>query len=129
MQGGFDECLPSVAPRAEVGGKPPVGDHGDLWRLAWRSEVTSNSVKLEASATSRPLRMTRTATLRGSVLVLQYDLENLSDKPVEWLWSAHPLFAVSAGDRIILPKRITTAVVEGSLAGDFTQGAATSSGS
>lgn len=120
--GGFDECLPSVASCSAIGEEAAVADHGDLWRVSWQSEVTADMVRLSADASSRPLRMTRTATLRGSVVVLEYQIENLSDGPVRWLWSAHPLFAISTGDRIILPREIIAATVEGSMAGDFTRG-------
>ncbi|SEG72514.1 protein of unknown function [Bryocella elongata] len=120
--GGFDECLPSVAACDAVGEEAAVPDHGDLWRVPWRSEVSGDTVRLMAEASSRPLRMTRTARLSSSILVLEYHIENLSDQPVTWLWSAHPLFAVEAGDRIILPREIATVTVEGSMAGDFTRG-------
>lgn len=120
--GGFDECLPSVAACEAMGQEPPVADHGDLWRLAWEAEVTREMVRMQVDAVSRPLRLTRTATFRGRALVLRYDLQNLSERAVPWLWSAHPLFKVSSGDRILLPDAVRAATVEGSCAGDFTEG-------
>ena len=116
--GGFDECLPSVAACESIAGQDPVPDHGDLWRLNWHAESQHGTVTLYADATSRPLRLTRKATLQGSSLILDYDLLNLSDSPASWLWSAHPLLQVDAGDRIVLPKSVERVSVEYS-AGDL----------
>ena len=120
--GGFDECLPSVAACEAMGQESPVADHGDLWRLAWEAEATREMVRMQVDAVSRPLRLIRTATFRGRALVLRYELYNLSGRTVPWLWSAHPLFKISPGDRILLPDAVRAVTVEGSCAGDFTKG-------
>jgi hypothetical protein len=116
--GGFDECLPSVAASEGSSGQNPVPDHGDLWRLNWHVESHPDAVTLSAEAESRPLRLTRRANLRGASLILDYDLLNLSDSTTSWLWSAHPLLRVQAGDRIVLPKSVDQVWVEYS-AGDL----------
>jgi hypothetical protein len=110
--GGFDECLPSVSSCDSIAGEAPVPDHGDLWRINWNVESQDEDIVLRADATSRPLSLTRRATLQQSSLVLEYDLFNPSDSPTTWLWSAHPLFRVDAGDRIFLPSEIEEVTVE-----------------
>lgn len=45
-------------------------------------------------------------------MVLDYDLQNLSDKPTNWLWSAHPLLQVDAGDLVVLPDEVDQVTVE-----------------
>lgn len=110
--GGFDECLPSIASCESLAGLPAVADHGDLWRQPWQAESNDEAIVLHADATSRPLRLTRRATLEGAALVLDYDLVNLSNEPTQWLWSAHPLLHVAAGDRIVLPEEIKRVSVE-----------------
>lgn len=119
--GGFDECLPSVAACEGSSGQNPVPDHGDLWRLNWHVESHHDTVTLSAEAESRPLRLTRRASLRGESLILDYDLLNLSDSTTSWLWSAHPLLRVQARDRIVLPKSVAQVSVEYS-AGDLFPG-------
>jgi hypothetical protein len=109
--GGFDECLPSVASCGSIAGEAPVPDHGDLWRMNWNVNSHDESVVLQADAASRPLSLTRRATVRESSLVLEYELLNLSDSPTTWLWSAHPLLRVDAGDRIVLPSEIEEVTV------------------
>jgi hypothetical protein len=110
--GGFDDCLPSVSSCESVEGEPAVPDHGDLWRVRWLVDSQEDSVVLHADARSRPLRLTRRAALVGSSLVLDYDLQNLSDTPTNWLWSAHPLLQVDAGDHVVLPDEVDQVVVE-----------------
>ncbi|WP_353071184.1 hypothetical protein [Tunturiibacter gelidiferens] len=114
--GGFDECLPSVASCESIACEAPVPDHGDLWRINWNVDSHDEGIVLHADATSRPLSLTRRATLQESSLVLEYDLFNPSDSPTTWLWSAHPLLRVDAGDRIVLPSEIEEVTVEYSAA-------------
>jgi len=116
--GGFDECLPSVATCDSIADEPPVPDHGDLWRSKWHVDSRGSAIVLRGEAVSRPLRLTRRATLDSSSLVLEYDLVNLSDTPATWLWSAHPLLKVDSGDRIVLPHEIESLTVSYS-AGDL----------
>jgi len=117
---GWDECLPSVA-ACEVptdSGLASVPDHGDFWQVPW--EVVSQSgIELEMSANgfSLPLRFSRTLRLDGNRLRVAYALRNLSSESVEYIWSAHPLFAVEQGDRIVLPDSVREVTVEGSAQG------------
>jgi len=110
--GGFDECLPSVSACGSIGREARVPDHGDLWSQPWTVEATHDSLLLQADASSRPLRLTRRATLDRDTLLLDYEVVNTSAIPATWLWSAHPLLQVEAGDRIILPPEITEVDVE-----------------
>jgi galactose mutarotase-like enzyme len=50
----------------------------------------------------------------GGRLDLDYTLTNTGPSPVPWSWAAHPLFAVQAGDRIVLPNSIHSLRLEGS---------------
>lgn len=120
---GWDECLPSVA-ACEVAFDDDIAqipDHGDLWRVAWtegNGESNGNSIALRAACFSLPLELERKLTLsetkRGFRLSSEYTLTNVGMAPVPWSWAAHPLFAVAAGDRIVLPATIETLRLEGS---------------
>jgi hypothetical protein len=110
--GGFDECLPSVSSCEGVTRESAVPDHGDLWRVRWQVDSQEDGIVLHADARSRPLRLTRRAALEGSCLVLDYDLQNLSDTSTNWLWSAHPLLRVDAGDQVVLPDEVDQVTVE-----------------
>jgi galactose mutarotase-like enzyme len=133
---GWDECLPSVAPCTveTAAGTVSVPDHGDLWRVQWKSrdrgsegryrlaaEAGEGAAALSGECFSLPLTLKRTVDLAetstGWRLRLDYALRNTGGSPVPWSWSAHPLFAVEAGDRIQLPGSIETLRLEGSRGG------------
>jgi galactose mutarotase-like enzyme len=122
---GWDECLPSVAECtvATAAGQVSIPDHGDLWRIPWQVlEITEDSATLRAKCFSLPLQLTRTILLTQTEwstspawkLQLLYSLTNLGAYAIPWSWSAHPLFATSPGDRLILPDTIQTLRLEGS---------------
>lgn len=119
--GGWDECIPTVAActLAYGGGEVDAPDHGDLWGVPWHVlAADDDSATLRARCASLPLELTRssilTATVSGWTLHLLYTLVNVGDESVPWLWSAHPLFAVDPGDRVLLPKEVASVRVEGS---------------
>jgi galactose mutarotase-like enzyme len=126
---GWDECLPSVSACAvnTPTGAAEIPDHGDLWRVAWQPASTQNgsSITLRGECFSLPLALQRlielTETDRGWHLRLDYTLTNTGDFATPWAWAAHPLFAVEAGDTVVLPSSITTARIEGSGGGRLGQ--------
>ncbi|HZD75463.1 MAG TPA: hypothetical protein VE218_00565, partial [Acidobacteriaceae bacterium] len=103
--GGFDECLPTVAPS----GTAP--DHGELWRQPWQEE---DPVTLRTTACGGALSVERRALLDGSSLVLHYHVKNLGQRVQSLLYSAHPLLRVEPNDRIVLPDEVRSLRVEGS---------------
>jgi len=118
---GWDECLPSVAACAlgTEAGSANIPDHGDLWRVPWQVlNQSSDSATFRARCFSLPLQLTRSLILSESTsgwkLQLLYSLTNLGAYNVPWSWSAHPLFVVSSGDRILLPDSVHSLRLEGS---------------
>ncbi len=103
--GGFDECLPTVAPS---GASP---DHGELWRQPWQ-EV--DPVTLRGTACGGALTVRRRVLLDGSSLLLHYQVENVGQSAQSLLYSAHPLLRVEQSDRILLPDEVRSLRVEGS---------------
>jgi galactose mutarotase-like enzyme len=103
--GGFDECLPTVAPS----GTAP--DHGELWRRPWQEE---DPVTLRSTACGGALTVQRRALLDGSSLLLHYQVKNVGQHVQSLLYSAHPLLRVEQGDRILLPDEVRSIRVEGS---------------
>jgi galactose mutarotase-like enzyme len=121
---GWDECLPSVAActLATEAGAATIPDHGDLWRVPWQVlEANEDSATFRAKCFSLPLQLTRSMILTSTgqnnadpewSLQLLYSLTNLGGYRVPWSWSAHPLFAVEAGDRVTLPDGVRTLRLE-----------------
>lgn len=116
--GGWDEIFPSVSPARMEGLDIP--DHGDLAVLPWQVvEQSANYVKMAVTTRFAPVMFERTLTLEGVQLRADYRMTNLGDKPVPYLWCAHPLVALEPGMTIELlagtPMRIDGGV--GVLAG------------
>ena len=140
---GWDECLPSVAGctvRLADGSDKEIPDHGDLWRVEWRSrdqgtgiteqglgtrdeglgiaDGAGGAVTLRGECFSLPLTLERTVrvmqTALGWELRLDYSVKNTGSFIVPWSWAAHPLFVAEAGDRIVLRGSIERLRLEGS---------------
>lgn len=118
---GWDEMLPSVAACTveTADGPASIPDHGDLWRVVWQpGPADRTSATFRGECFSLPLALERTVTLAetdaGWRLTVHYRLTNTGSVEVPWSWAAHPLFAVEAGDRIVLPDSVRALRLEGS---------------
>lgn len=114
---GWDECLPSVAGcEIEIASRAvTIPDHGDFWQVVWLVESRSEyELTLAAQGFSLPLNFRKKLRLEGESLHIEYSVRNRSAEPVDYLWSAHPGFAVEEGDRILLPPSVREVTVEGS---------------
>lgn len=106
--GGFDECLPTVAPTETA------PDHGEVWRHVWREEPAVGSLLLRTTALGGALEFERRAHVDGTSLVLDYSVRNRSNAPQSLVYCAHPLLRVQEGDRILLPPEVRQVKIEGS---------------
>ena len=104
---GIEECLPTVGPSGPEteGGAAP--DHGDFWQLPWKLLAASDThASMSAVGFSRTLRFSKQLTLEHNTLRVAYAAENTGSHAQSFLYACHPLFAVSAGDRVLLPSEI-----------------------
>jgi hypothetical protein len=97
--GGWDECLPSIA-ACNFGGVE-IPDHGDVWRRPWTAVVKNDAILAHVNSFSVPLRFSRWVSLDGPTMHLRYAVTNTGREAADFLWSAHPLFQVQEGDRIV----------------------------
>lgn len=113
---GIDECLPSVSDCVvhTAEGTIAVPDHGDFWRLPFSFQQDGPELILEATGFTMPLLFQRRLRLEGHRIILSYCLKNVGQYTVEYVWSAHPSFAVEAGDCVILPDSVIEVTVEDS---------------
>ena len=106
---GIDECIPTVS-GCEIG-STVLPDHGDFWRIPFRYRRDGDELVLDAEGFSLPLHFEKRLSLRGSRLTMAYSLRNAGETPVQYLWSAHPGFAVEAGDTVVLPPSVPEVTV------------------
>jgi len=104
---GIEECLPTVGPSGPQTEGGPAPDHGDFWQLPWQVLAASDrEIGMSAVGFSRMLRFTKRLTLENNTLRAAYTVENIGSATQSFLYACHPLFAVSRGDRVLLPREI-----------------------
>ena len=111
--GGYDECYPTIAAcdvpatiKKFAGVKLP--DHGELWSM--RPDVTIETLPDGQTATCvwegrrMPYQFTRTVQVTaGGTIVMRYVARNLGADPLPFVWSAHPLIALTQDTWLDLP--------------------------
>jgi galactose mutarotase-like enzyme len=109
---GFFDCIPTCDPCNFKGKRLPVG--GEILSIPWKirkAERTRDHVKISMEARCRiyPLLVRKEVSLedKRSVLVLRYEVHNLSGDSLEYHYSAHNTISVSPQFRIFLPKEVT----------------------
>ncbi len=104
---GIEECLPTVGPSGPEteGGRAP--DHGDFWQLPWQLlDASDTHASMSVVGFSRSLRFSKRLALEHNTLRVGYTVENAGSTAQSFLYACHPLFAVSPGDRVLLPIEI-----------------------
>jgi galactose mutarotase-like enzyme len=104
--GGFDECFPAVSEGpypASPWQDRRIPDHGELWAVPWDAMRTEDGWMMVARTTRFPVRFERRIGLEAGTLRLDYRAFNPTEHPFPFIWSAHPLFALEEGMRILLP--------------------------
>lgn len=114
---GFDECFPTIAACEYPGGSFngfALPDHGELWSSRWQFEVQGEELWLATTGRRLPYIFRQRIRLEDEAVILQYQLESVTDAPFHYLWAAHPLLKVDPGCRIVLPEDVTEMLVESS---------------
>ena len=110
--GGWDECFPSVAvceyPSAPWQGVA-IQDHGELWSQTADFEINEQADKITLlnrwQGIALPYTFTRNITIteNSACLHVDYEVENKSDQPINYVWCVHPLLAIEPGMELLLP--------------------------
>lgn len=100
---GWDECAPTIVACRVLDREVP--DHGDLWDTPFE-EVDG---ALHAVGTSLEYCFARRISPTRDGLRIDYRAEAL-DRPVPFLWAAHPQFAAPPGTRVELNESVTSVV-------------------
>jgi galactose mutarotase-like enzyme len=109
---GWDEMFPTItACTYPVAGEKQgllLPDHGEVWPLSWSFESSlPNTLSFSIAGKALPYRLTRTLLYSSAdTLQMQYELRNLGQERMPYLWAAHPQFICNDGAEIRLPRQV-----------------------
>jgi hypothetical protein len=100
---GWDEMMPTLSACEYPGTSLALPDHGELWSKSWDvTSLNATSVTTSVRGGALPYQFERTLRVGPRSLRVDYRVSTDSGRSLQLLWAAHPLFAVSAGTRLIL---------------------------
>lgn len=107
---GWDECFPTVA-KCVLADGPWAGVeapcHGEVWCVPHEVRSDGDRLILAARGVRFPYTFERSFSTPGDgCLRIDYTVTNHCAFPLPYLYSAHPLFAVSPGTRIQVPDEV-----------------------
>lgn len=110
---GWDEMFPTItacahpAPGEEQGVALP--DHGEVWPLPWALESSeTGSLRFSVQGVALPYRLTRTLSYSHyDTLQMTYNVKNIGQPPMPYIWAAHPQFICGDSAKIMLPASVT----------------------
>jgi len=98
--------MPTIEACRYPGTDLALPDHGELWSREWRiSALSAASVTASIDGEGVKYRFARTVSLGRRSVRLDYVLTPFVDE-LWYLWAAHPLFAVRAATRLLVPGTI-----------------------
>ena len=109
---GWDEMFPTIVacdyPGSGNKHGVPLPDHGEVWTLPWEVErASSGKLILSVDGPVLPYHLTRTMQwTEPTSLQLSYQLVNLGQEPMPYLWAAHPQFVCNPGTAVIFPPQV-----------------------
>lgn len=109
---GWDEMFPTIVacnyPAPGEGFGISLPDHGEVWPLTWAPEPAGrNEIRFSVTGRALQYRLWRTLSFSApDILQLDYQVENLSQEAMPYLWSAHPQFESGGDLEIVLPRQV-----------------------
>ncbi len=112
-ESGWDEMFPGINVCAypdEPWRGSIVPDHGEVWSLPWRADLSEDgSLRCSVEGRRFPYTLDKTVSFAADdTLRIDYAVTNLSDSPFSFLWAAHPLLKAEAGMKLRVPDQLKT---------------------
>lgn len=113
---GWDEMFPTinacVYPGTGDKNGIPLPDHGEVWSLPWKVErAGAGKLILGVDGPILPYRLTRTMEfIAPATLQLSYQLVNIGQDSIPYIWAAHPQFVCDQDMEIIFPPQVKEVV-------------------
>ncbi len=79
-------------------------DHGEVWNLPMKTELTDEYASFSTHGVRLPYTFKKTVSLNGECAVnIDYEIENMTAFPFDYLWAAHTMLRAEPGTRIETP--------------------------
>jgi hypothetical protein len=95
--GGWDECIPTIAPCITPDGRQ-LADHGDAWRRGWEVVHRSEAEVITQVHLENRLDLVRHVEVQEGHVSLRYLITSAEAQPLHW--TLHPLFAAPPGTQV-----------------------------
>ena len=110
---GVDEMFPNID-AFYYDEKPWNGilfpDHGEVWAKSWRVMKTcEENICCETVGTQNPYRLKKTISMADETLKFDYELENLSEFEINYIWASHMMIKGERNARFLFPKELSKA--------------------
>lgn len=104
---GLDDAAPSIDPCPYPFDKDNIMvDHGDVWSLEWDVKEEGNALVGSVKLPSLPLQLTRKVELDDNEVILSYEMKNLADEEVYYLWTLHGLNYFNDQTELVFPEEL-----------------------
>ncbi len=105
---GFDDMFPTIN-ECFYENFPWKGqimpDHGEVWGLNWDYFIENNIINLSVFGIRLPYLFKKSLHFSSDKeITINYEVNNLSQFDMEFIWAAHPMIAAEEGMEIILPE-------------------------
>jgi galactose mutarotase-like enzyme len=120
---GFDEMFPQIT-KCICEEFPFVGvrlpDHGEVWSLVWKTSIGENKIVFSVCGVRLPYRLTKTVSFdEAGCLNMKYQLENLCEFDIRYIWAAHPLFVLEKDMRVVWEKEGRELIITANKSGEL----------
>jgi len=69
-----------------------IPDRGEVWSRQWDMEIVEDGVKGSINLKTLPVKFSKYVTIKdGNTISIDYEIENLADKEVKYLWTLQSL--------------------------------------
>lgn len=86
-------------------------DHGEIWALRWNAEILGTELQMSVHSLKLPCVLRKRVSLSGDKVSCEYELENLSEFPIDYIWAAHMMFRSEKGACFEFDKKLSKAYV------------------
>lgn len=109
-RGGWDEMFPTINACAcpdKHWKDVTLPDHGEVWCIPWEYRLEGEALHLSVQGVQLPYRLSKKLTLNGDTLQIDYQVKNVSNHSISYVWAAHPLLHIQPGMQFITPSDCT----------------------